>query len=179
MTYSEPRFEELSRDTLDRSNDLIFIVDSQLAITYCNPAWDEFALANGGEEVVGPRVIGTDLMSVIPEALRDFYSEVFQRCRQRHLTFDIDYECSSAELYRLLHMNILPLKRSKELAFINSTRVERVHGAERPASPPTDIYFSAHGMISVCCHCRRTRRQGASDVWDWVPVFLLTRLWKI
>jgi hypothetical protein len=179
MSYSEPRLQELARDTLERSKDVIFIVDSELRITYCNPAWDEFALANGGEEVVAARVLGTDLMRVIPEPLRDFYSQVFQRCRWRHLTFDIDYECSSAELYRLLHMNILPLKRSGELAFVNSRRVEHVHGPERPASSPTDTYFNAHGMITMCCHCRRTRRQDASGVWDWVPAFLQGRKWKI
>ena len=98
-------------------------------------------------------------MNVIPEPLRDFYSEAFERCRQRHLTFDIDYECSSAQLYRLMHMNILPLKRSGELAFVNSTRVEHIHGAERTPSSATDIYLSARGMITMCCHCRRTRRQ--------------------
>ena len=184
MHYSEARFGELDRDTLERSKDVVFIVDSELRITYCNPAWDEFALANSGEEVVGARVLGTDLMRVIPESLRDFYSEVLQHCRQRHLTFDLDYECSSAELYRLLHMTILPLKRSGELAFVNATRVERIHGAECPASSPTDTYFSAHGLITVCCHCRRTRRQDASDLWDWVPAFLQpaflqTRRWEI
>lgn len=151
------------------------MVDSELRITYCNPAWDEFALANGGEDAVAARVLGTDLMNVIPEPLRDFYSEAFERCRQRHLTFDIDYECSSAQLYRLMHMNILPLKRSGELAFVNSTRVEHIHGAERTPSSATDIYLSARGMITMCCHCRRTRRQDPSDVWDWVPAFVQTR----
>lgn len=179
MSYSEPRFEELDRDTLERSKDVIFVVDSKLRITYCNPAWDEFALANNGQEVVAARVLGTDLMRDIPESLRDFYSNVVQRCRDQHLTFDFDYECSSAELYRLLHMNILPLKRSSELAFVNSTRVEHIHGAERPASPAADIYLSAHGIITMCCHCRRTRRQNASDVWDWVPAFVQTRTWQV
>jgi hypothetical protein len=40
-------------------------------------------------------------------------------------------------------MNILPLKRSGELAFVNSVRVE--HRAERAASSATDIYLSPHG----------------------------------
>jgi hypothetical protein len=176
MSCSEPCF---ARDTFECSKDVIFVVDSEFRITYCNPAWDEFALANGGEEVVAARVLRTDLMRVIPESLCDFYREVFQRCRQRHLTFDIDYECSSATLYRLLHMNILPLKHSGELAVVNSVRVERIHGAERPALSLTDIYFGADGMITVCCHCRRTQRQDASGVWDWVPAFLQTEKWEI
>ena len=78
-----------------------------------------------------------------------------------------------------MHMNILPLKRSGELAFVNSVRVEHIHGAERPASSAADIYFSPHGMIAMCCHCRRTRRQDASDVWDWVPAFVQTQKYTI
>ena len=94
--YSEPLFEEFTRHAVDESRDVIFMVDSEMRITYCNPAWDQFALANGGEDFVAARALGTDLMQVIPDPLRDFYSEAFQRCRQYHLTFDIDYECSSA-----------------------------------------------------------------------------------
>jgi hypothetical protein len=118
-------------------------------------------------------------MRVIPEPLRDLYTEMFQRCREQHLPFDFDHECSSAESYRLLYTNVLPLNHVGDLAFINSIRVERNHGAERPPVDPADIYISAHGIISMCSHCRRSRRQDASDVWDWVPAFLQTREWKI
>ena len=52
MSNSEPSFGELSRNTVERSKDVIFMVDAKMRITYCNPAWDEFALANGGEHVV-------------------------------------------------------------------------------------------------------------------------------
>src|SRR4051794_35185574 len=122
MSYSEPRFEELTRDTVEHSKDVIFIVNSELRIKYCNPAWDEFALANGGEDAAAACVLESDLMRVIPEPLHAFYSEVFLRCRQVHLAFHLDYECSSAQLYRLRHMDILPLKRSGELAIVNSIR---------------------------------------------------------
>ncbi len=179
MSNSEPSFGELSRNTVERSKDVIFMVDAKMRITYCNPAWDKFALANGGEDVVAARIVGTDLMCVIPAPLRDLYNEMFQRCREQHRTFDFDHECSSAEVYRLLHTNVLPLNRVGDLAFINSIRVERTHGLERPRVDPADIYISAHGIISMCSHCRRSRRQDASGVWDWVPAFLQTREWKI
>jgi len=179
LNFTEPNSGELARYSLEASKNVIFIVDSKLRITYCNPAWDAFALANGGEDVVSERVLGTHLTRVIPESLSDFYGEVIERCRSRHLTFDFDYECSSAELYRLLHMNIFPLKASGELAFVNSIRVEHIHGAERRVSHPGDVYLSTHRIITMCCHCRRTQRQDASEVWDWVPEFLQSRKWKI
>ena len=179
MTDPEPDFGELARETVERSNEVIFLVDPEMRITYCNPAWDKFALANGGEQVVAARVVGTDLMRVIPECLRDLYSGLFQRCRQQHLPFDFDYECSSAEVYRLLHMNILPLNKAGALAFVNSIRVENIHGPERPAAEAADGYFSPQGIATLCSHCRRTRRQNASDTWDWVPSFLQTTEWKV
>lgn len=179
MTDPEPDFGELSRATVERSNEVVFLVDPGLRITYCNPAWDKFALANGGEQVVAARVIGTDLMRVIPESLRDLYSGLFQRCAQQHLTFDFDYECSSAEVYRLLHMNILPLNKAGALAFVNSIRIEHVHGPERPAVEAADVYVSPQGIVTLCSHCRRTRRREASDIWDWVPPFLNTTEWKV
>ena len=33
---------------------VIFCLDADLRITYCNPAWDRFALENGGEHLCRP-----------------------------------------------------------------------------------------------------------------------------
>jgi hypothetical protein len=33
-------------------------------------------------------------------------------------------------------------------------------------------YLSPGGMITMCAHCRRTRRQDGSNEWDWVSRFL-------
>jgi hypothetical protein len=179
MEYSKSRPEMLDRNVLEGSKDVIFLVDCAFQITYCNPAWDAFATANGGEQIVARHVVGTDLFSAISGPLRDFYRDVCCCCLRQHLTFDFDYECSGASLYRLLHMKILPLKDSGELAFINSFRVERLHGAERPVFPPTGAYIGSHGMITICCHCRRACRQDASELWDWVPDFLQAGKWQV
>lgn len=178
MGFFEPRFE-LARSVLESSQDVIFVVNSDLRLTYCNPAWDKFALENDGEDATASCVLGTDLMRAIPLPLRDFYRGAFQRCRQQGLAFELDYECSSAKMYRLLHMSIFPLKRSNELAVVNSTRVELAQAADQPPSLPAKTYLGGHGTIAMCCHCRRTRRQDGTNVWDWVPAYLETRKWKI
>lgn len=175
--YSQPRFEELDRATVECSKDVIYIVDSELRITYSNPAWDQFALANGGAEVVAARILGTDLMRVIPEPLQRFYAEVLDRCRRDRVTYDFDFECSSAELYRLRHMHILPMKRSGELVIVTSARVEHIH--DGPSLSPAAAYFNAHGLITMCCHCRRTQRADQAGVWDWVPAFLEGHNWQV
>lgn len=179
MSNSKLDFGELSRDTVESSNDVIFIVDAAMRIAYCNPAWDKFALANDGEDVVAARVVGTDFMRVIPEPLRDLYGALFQRCRRQRLTVDFEHECSSAKTYRLLHTNVLPLNNLGHLALVNSVRVERTYGAERQSKDPADTYISSHGIITMCSHCRRSLRQDSSGAWDWVPTFLQTKEFKI
>jgi hypothetical protein len=179
LSYSKLLPEVLGRPVLYASKDVIFLVDSELRITYCNPAWDTFAMANGGEGVLAEHVIGSNLMSAIAEPLHPLFRDVCRSCREHHLTFDMDYECSTAALYRLLHVKILPLRASGELAFIHSTRVERPHGVERPAFSATSDYVGDHGIVTLCCHCRRARRQDASSMWDWVPAFLQPERWKI
>ncbi len=179
LSYSKALPEVLDRQVLDASKDVIFLVDAELRITYCNPAWDAFARANGGEKVLAERMVGVDLLATIAEPLRELFRNACRSCHQQHLMFDMDYECSTAELYRLLHVKILPLKASGELAFIHSTRVERPHGNERPALSPTAVYVGGQGIITLCCHCRRARRQDASNMWDWVPAFLQPERWRI
>jgi hypothetical protein len=172
-------FGKLAPETVERSADVICLVNSEMRITYCNPAWDRFALENGGENAIAAKVVGTELLRVVPDSLRDFYKGMFQRCSEQHFTFDFDYECSSAEMFRLFHMDVLPLNRSGDLALINSVKVECPHGVERPAVDSEKIYISREGIITMCSHCRRSRRQDASGVWDWVPSFLQTREWQV
>ncbi|HUO59455.1 MAG TPA: PAS domain-containing protein [Candidatus Acidoferrales bacterium] len=179
MCEYKSNFGELSPDIVERSQDVIFLADAEMRITYCNPAWDRFALANGGESCVAEKALGTNLMSVVPEVLKGFYLGLFQSCRDQHKPFDLDYECSSAEFFRLLHMNVLPLNEQGDLALINSIRVERPHGEDRAPVDPRDIYLSKEGIISMCSHCRRSRRQDALGNWDWVPSFLQTGNWNI
>jgi hypothetical protein len=51
--------------------------------------------------------------------------------------------------------------------------------ASRPGSSPfaglpvERTYRDASGLILMCMYCRRTRRVGASDQWDWVEAYAL------
>ena len=170
--FSKPHINDLDRDAFDRSKDVVWIVDAQQRICYCNPAWDRFALNNGGDNAVAERVVGADLMSFIPTELHDFYQRAMDETRRSNTIFDVDFECSSAELYRLLHMMILPVQRSGELVFVSSPRREFPHSAELVCPAHWENYANSDGIITMCCHCRRTRRCVESQVWDWVPDFL-------
>ena len=118
---------------------------------------------------------GTSVLDVIPELLRPIYANGYAQAKGQSRPWEHDYECSSPDSYRLFHMRALPLSNSY-LLIENSLRVERHHGPERPAMPAnTVLYLGDTGILTMCCHCRRTRRIGTASVpvWDWVPAHLV------
>jgi hypothetical protein len=159
---------------LEADQAIIYMLAPDLRILYCNKAWDEFASLNGGVGLNREAVLGKPILDVIPEPLRPFYANGFAKAQRDIRPWEHDYECSSPELFRLFHMRVLPLANSY-LLVENSLRVEKPHGSERPAmSPSSASYLSEDGILTMCCHCRRTRRisGGNAPIWDWVPAFL-------
>lgn len=163
------------RSVLEHSKAVICVLDPDLRITYCNPAWDEFARQNSGQDVLAQGVVGSRLLDVVAEPLRAFYEDIFQRAETTGQVQEFDYECSSSELYRSFHMQVLPLKEPHGFLVMHSLRVEKPLDF-RPTQAPDDArYAGSDGIIVMCCHCRRTRRFQDSHAWDWVPVYLERR----
>lgn len=156
-------------EKLERDLSSIFVLDPSLRITYCNPAWDTFALKNGGAKATRSHVLGKECLEVIPEPLRTFYAAAFTQVGESEKPWEHDYECSSPELYRLFHMRVLPLKNGF-LLVENSLRIEEMHGCTgRAAAAVESMYRDKDGIITMCAHCRRTLRNDASKShWDWV-----------
>jgi hypothetical protein len=153
--------------TLEASRDVAYQLNSDLRIVYCNPAWDRFALANNGASALSDRVLGSTIMDFVPPELLDFYRAAFASAQDTVVEFD--YECSSPDLYRTFEMQILPIEEPSGYAVINALRVEDRMERIRPALVLGPEYVSDAGIITVCSHCRRTRRVDCSDQWDWVP----------
>src|ERR1035437_1131049 len=58
---------------------VVFGLDEGFKITYCNPAWDRFAVENGGsEELLRESQLGRPLFDSIPQVLHECYEEAFQ-----------------------------------------------------------------------------------------------------
>lgn len=163
------------RSVLERSKAVICVLDPDLRISYCNPAWDEFARQNAGHEVMAQGVTGSRLLEVVAEPLRAFYQQFFERARTTGQVQEFDYECSSAEIYRTFHMQVLPLKDGHGFLVIHSLRVEKPLDF-RPAQAPDEArYAGPDGIIVMCCHCRRTRQAQDANAWDWVPAYVERR----
>ena len=154
---------------------VIYLLDSDSKLAYCNAAWDKFAGQNEGPELLRCKMMGYPVLDAVSDALRPFYKEKFSRVRESGTPWEHDYECSSLDLYRLFHMRVLPLQGAF-LLIENSLRVERFHHAEdRVAFMPDVMYEDQDRLITVCAHCRRTQRAGNEMRWDWVPSYLVSR----
>ncbi len=163
-------FDDFPRVVMDSSPNVIYILDSRLRIVYCNPAWDKFALCNGGERATAAHVTGRVLFDFITPALHDFYESIFAQCRTGAHSMAFDFECSSPDVYRLLRMEVLPLRRADGFATITSLHHEGSH--DRTPHTPGRRYTGTDGIIVMCAHCRRTRRSDFTEQWDWVPQYL-------
>lgn len=167
---SKPTGGSILVSTLEASEHVCCQLNGELRITYCNPAWNRFALANNGGLALSDRVLGSIIMDFVPPELIEFYSAVFAKAHDAIVEFD--YECSSAEVYRSFRMQILPMEQPTGFTVINALRFEEKIERERTAFAFVPEYVTNAGIITVCSHCRRSRRVDASGHWDWVPANL-------
>lgn len=154
-----------------------FALTESLEICYCNPAWDTFALENSAEAgVLAASVLHKPFLEFIPEDLRLVYREIFQRARALGRMQSQDYECSSAEVFRIYRMQVYPLQPGCGFAVVNSLVVAHPH--TRAVCQPDDArYRDRDGLIRMCANCRRTRRVDAPAAWDWIPAYV-ERPWR-
>jgi hypothetical protein len=160
------------RANLENDPAVVYFLDSNLRIIHCNLAWNRFALQNGGSHLLREMVWGRAVMDSVPVPLKAFYAAAYDRVLSFQQPWECTYECSSAAVYRAFRMGVYPDPDDSGLVVVNSLTVERPHGSERPPATLTADYTSEHGIITMCCHCRRTQRTGQEEIWDWVPSFV-------
>jgi hypothetical protein len=150
--------------------------DSACALTHdlrviaVSPGWVRFARANGGDDVLVRWGTGASIATALPEPLLSYYRGVFaQVATQRH-PWDCDYECSSADVYRLFRMRIYPLDEG--FGIVHALRIQEPYYGH--ASAPDDAYLE-EGLIAMCAYCRKVRHRPTGR-WDWVPAYVSQRL---
>jgi hypothetical protein len=155
--------------TLEQSEDVCYILDGQLRFVYCNSAWDRFAGSNDAPELSGESVIGATLMTCVPEVLTGAYGQAFQWVRETGHVWSKTYECSSPGQFREYRMRIHMLKRRDWFLVSNSLVVRWPH--KTCSAPSPQMYFRG-GVVTMCAHCRCSRRFGSPERWDFVPEYL-------
>jgi hypothetical protein len=157
---------------VEADSTIVFCLDADLRITYCNQAWDRFAMANGGEHLCRPAPIGSSVLDHINGPDKQYFEKQYRRVMGQKEPWERDYECSSAEVYRRFRLRVIPMQKRPGLFVMNSLRVERVH--ESPVCAAIESgYRRPDGFIVMCASCRRTRRPlPGPHMWDWVPAFV-------
>lgn len=152
-------------------------------MAFRNRAWFDFARANDGEPAISRDwPLGRSLLEAVPEELQAFYREAFRRCLRDCRPWDHDYECSSATVFRHLHLRAYPLGGGEGLLLVHSLHLERpLREDERPPSPfRPSRHLDGNGFAHQCANCRRVQNlEGASDRWDWVPSLVEHRHEKV
>lgn len=163
----------LTQSCLEVDPSIIYVLQKDSRIIYCNPAWDKFALENEGDTLVRANVLGWRVKDVLPQPLVKFYQDAFKQVLATGSSWGHDYECSAPGLYRLFRMQILRLAGA-HLLVMNSLRVEGPHLADVLGSEEDATYIDEHGILTLCCNCRRARRvdSAETEVWNWVPRFI-------
>ena len=151
---------------------IVFALDRELRIIYCNEAWDRFAQSNGGTHLKRPQPHGRCVLDVVPEPLKHLYRQAYERVFATWQQWVHEYECSSDMVYRLFRMTVIRRPKDDFILSVNFLLEERPHGDERPgANPDSMTYGAPDDTVVMCCVCRRTRRRDRR-IWDWVPAFV-------
>ena len=162
-------------DDLDAHPGSIYGLWSDMRLAFVNLAWHSFAAANGGEPAISVRwPLGESVARAFPVGLKTFLDARFNECLKNEKMVGYDYECSSPQNYRRFHQFLYPLGGGAGILVVNSLIIERPHDEEkRQAREPSDeLYLAASGFLTQCAHCRRMRRAGPNEVWDWVPSYV-------
>lgn len=157
------RFEAVAH-----SADTAFVLSADWKLLRINEGWKRFARENGGEGVLERWPEGSSIEGVISTELWPFYRDAFARVHTTGDHWEHDYECSSADAYRSMHMVVYPVERGAVLV-ISTPTVVRAHLREA-VSP--DRYRQKTGLIVACSHCRRFRSPADASSWHWVPDYL-------
>jgi len=151
---------------LKTSEQVSYILDSSLKLTYCNKAWDKFARQNSAPHLAGGTAIGQNLLSVTHKSLRPFYSNAFRSVTRENKVWESEYECSSPLLFRKFLMRVHPITPNGWFLVTNSILVELGHA---PSENRSVDYADPDGQISLCVHCRCSKRIAPPERWDFVP----------
>lgn len=157
----------------DESSDSAYVLDRELRLVHTNDGWANFARANDGERLLERWPIGAPIMGAIPAPLMNFYASGFAQVTASGDRWEHEYECSSATVFRRFRMSVYPLARDHVLVY-HSLIVERPHVED--GCPANDALYSERGFINQCAHCRRVRKPGAVDRWDWVPAYVSSHI---
>jgi hypothetical protein len=165
-------FSAKDLDELDRDAAVIYGLDAELRLSLFNEAWFDFAAHNGtSRRFYVDYGLGSSYIGALPQVLHGFFVERIRSSIEHGKTWSFDYLCPSPVHYRKFRMNVMPLADLAGCLVTNRLLVEVPHEVELPSDAvrPIEAYIRREGLVTMCSHCRCTRRVADPSHWDWVP----------
>jgi hypothetical protein len=137
-------------------DEIHYRVNDRDEIVFANQAWNTFALANAGEHLTTPQVLGRPLWGFITDrTTRALYQDILARVRSgRSVRFIL--RCDSPECRRLLEMEV-----SRGLDDVTDFRVQTLSQKAREPQPLLDPDRPhSEELLRVCGWCRRVDAGG-------------------
>ena len=153
--------------SLERSGDVIYIVDPKLHLVAYNDMWETFALSNDGEEIIKRYPLGADIRDAFQGPIRNYFFQAYTKALKENTPFEQTYECSSPQEYRLYHQTAYPLVAGHGLVISNHLVKKLQHDQE--AVVFNKQFVDVRGLITQCQNCRKVRDPQHPDRWYWVP----------
>jgi hypothetical protein len=158
----------LDLEELDADGSSIAILNRETRILWVNKGWTRFARENGGELVIasdwGP---GALYLAGMSAPLVNELAELFAQVLRSGEPFVQQYLCSSPALHREFRMRVLPVEGRQLLCEHTLVRVDSTDASTPAADLEETRYRGAHGLISMCAQCGRTKRLDGQ--WQWIP----------
>ncbi len=147
-------------------------MSKNLKLIYYNPTWRIFANENGANDAeLKIKSLAQPIIDALPEPFKNYYLSKFNEVLKTGKVWHFDYECSSAETYRLFNQIAHPFKNGKGIIVVNRLRVEMpMSKTNRKIKKALEhLYLQETGFINQCCNCRCIQSVKNKKEWDWVP----------
>ncbi|MCC6207152.1 MAG: hypothetical protein IT488_03220 [Gammaproteobacteria bacterium] len=170
-----PLLERFDRKALDNNSGTVYGVWPDFTLAYANSEWFRFAAKNGCDMTsAAGSPLGGVILDAVSADLQPYYRSLFALAGIRDPRISVplchEYDCSSPTEYRRFAMHIYSLDDLKGYLVINSLLIQRPHAPGIAVRAPGDEeYVDMNGFFCQCSHCRRFRRNGPTERWDWIP----------
>ncbi len=161
---------EVSLSHALNTSNVVIGVNAELRICFVNPAWEYQAKGQGREAVSGDSLLGGELVSMMAGPVQGYYARALKRALYTLEPWHHRYLCPSPVAMEEWKLSAYPLQDRSGLLLYHALVVQRP--SARAYAAVDERYLDLEGGLTICCHCRRTRRAMSEDLWDYVPAYL-------
>jgi hypothetical protein len=149
------------------SSNTIYRVDKNYRITAFNAAYEEFAVRNGGTQILDRWGVGSSILDSAPRIVRKQIQQLYDQAFAGQVV-ELDYECHSPDQFRRFVMRLIPDNETVIAEHSLIVNHPHHHILDLSLDLILKLYIQPNGMILACCNCRKLRSAHDPGRWDLV-----------